>query len=298
MLVLRSGVFLCLLPLSAIAAEPAHSVPDLSGIWAREFIGFEPPASGHGPIANLARIPTGQGNVSVPVGDYHDPILKPEAAEILKRRGEISLSGRDFPLPSNQCGPQPMPYVLWQQEIELLQERKQVVILYLLDHQVRHVRLNARHPARVTPSWSGDSVGRYDGDTLLIDTVGVKAGPQSVADQLGTPQSEAVHVVERYRLVDHDVVTRAAAAAGKEHIRIPSDTAIGDGVAIDPDYKGKGLQLQFTVDDPKVLNAPWSAGSTYQRAAGEWVEIICAENTHEYYANIDTQIPRADKPDF
>ena len=42
---------------------------------------------------------------------------------------------------------------------------------------VRRVRMNQLHPAQVTPSWYGDSVGHYEGDTLVIDTVGVKTGP-------------------------------------------------------------------------------------------------------------------------
>src|ERR1051325_7161441 len=77
----------------AMAAEP---VPDLSGAWAREFIGLDTPPSGHGPIANLSRMPSGQGNINVPVGDFNDPILKPDAAALSKKRGEISLTGTNF----------------------------------------------------------------------------------------------------------------------------------------------------------------------------------------------------------
>jgi len=55
----------------------------------------------------------------------------------------------------------------------------------------------------VTPSWYGDSVGHYEGDTLVIDTVGVKIGPFAMVDMYGTPHSPALHVVERYRLIDY-----------------------------------------------------------------------------------------------
>ena len=73
----------------------------------------------------------------------------------------------------------------------------------------------------------------------------------------------------------------------------------GDAVLpIDPDYKGKGLQLELTVEDEGVFTMPWSATVTYRRGLGEWPEIICGENTHEYYAGRDTAVPRADKPDF
>jgi hypothetical protein len=52
------------------------------------------------------------------------------------------------------------------------------------------------------------------------------------------------------------------------------------------------------VEDPNIFTTPWSATATYLRAQGGWVENVCAENIHEYYANRDTPVPRADKPDF
>jgi len=290
--------FVALLVAPGDGSQTDAPVPDLSGLWAREYLGFEPPESGPGPVANLSRIPTGQSNPDELVGDYKNPLLKPAAAEVLKTRGEISLSGKTFPDPSNQCAPHPMPYILWQWEIEILQRKDEVVILYMQDHQFRHVRLNSAHPTHVTPSWSGDSVGHYEGDTLVIDTAGVKVGPLSMVDVLGTPQSEAVHVVERYRLVDYETAIEALKRADKEHIHVLPEISVGDGVAVDPAYRGKGLQLQFTVDDPNVFTMPWSASSTFLRAASEWREGVCAENTREYYANKDTAIPTDDTPDF
>ena len=53
-------------------------------------------------------------------------------------------------------------------------------------------------------SWYGDSVGHYEGDTLVIDTVGIKIGPFAMVDMYGTPYSEALHVVERYQLLDYE----------------------------------------------------------------------------------------------
>ena len=61
------------------------------------------------------------------------------------------------------------------------------------------MRLNGPHPEQVKPTWHGDSTGRYEGDTLVIDTVGLNAGPAAGLDQFGTPFSAALHVVERYR---------------------------------------------------------------------------------------------------
>jgi hypothetical protein len=92
-------------------------------------------------------------------------------------RGEISLRGIGSPTPRNQCWPGGVPFVSSSGATQLLQQPDKITILYNYDHQVRHVRLNRSHPTQVTPSWYGDSVGHYEGDTLIIDTVGIKIGP-------------------------------------------------------------------------------------------------------------------------
>src|ERR1700704_5020535 len=157
----------------AIGADSRATIPDFSGLWARPYIGFEPPRSGPGPIVNRARI-NGQSNINQFVGDYSSPILKPEAAEMVRKHGELELKGLVAPNPSNQCLPMSPPYILQRQEVQMLQQKNQITILYNEDQQVRRVRLNAQHPARVAPSWMGDSVGHYEGDTLVIDTIGIK----------------------------------------------------------------------------------------------------------------------------
>jgi hypothetical protein len=76
--------------------------------------------------------------------------------------------------------------------------------------------MNQPHPARVTPSWFGDSVGHYEGDALVIDTVGVKIGPFAMVDMYGTPHSPALHVVERCRLLDYEARRKRRSAARAE----------------------------------------------------------------------------------
>jgi hypothetical protein len=278
------------------AQERAATIPNFAGLWARMTFGAEPPASGPGPLVNLMHRGDGAFDGGKLVGDYNNPILKPAAAAEVKRQGEISKTGNAFPDPSNQCAPQQPPFILRQQEIQLLQEKDRVTILYMLDHHVRQVRLNASHPQRVTPSWSGDSIGHYEGDTLVVDTVGIKPGRVSMSDQYGSPQSEAMHVVERYRLVDAETAERAFAQNEKEYGR--ADGPVGNGVFIDFDDKGKGLQLQFKVEDPNVFTTPWSATVTYRKAGSQWQEQVCAENTFEYYAAKETAVPRANRSDF
>jgi hypothetical protein len=274
------------------------SLPDFSGLWAHPYLGFEQPLSGPGPVRNKSRRPNGASNPDQLVGDDTNPILKPEAAALIRKRGEISLSGIAFPDPDNLCNYQPVPYIFWNFEIEILQRPDKVVILYNHDHEWRDVRLNQAHPAKVTPSWHGDSVGHYEGDTLVIDTVGVRVGKHSMIDRLGTPYTEAMHVVERYRLLDYEAAKEAMERAQKEWVPIPA-------YAVDPDDKGKGLQLEFTVEDAGVFTMPWTATVTYQRALHkEWHERICSENVTgndfnvQYYSDKDARIPTASKLDF
>jgi hypothetical protein len=136
-------------------------------------------------------------------------------------------------------------------------------------------------------------------DTMVIDTVGIRSDrPFAMVDMYGTPHTAALHVIERYRLLDHEAAKAAEERGENGNFRLPeSDT----GFARDPNYKGKGLQLQFTVEDDGVFTTPWSAAIVYQRPLsplGEWPEFVCSDNRHEYYAGKDTDVPRADKPDF
>jgi len=281
----------------SLSAQTAAPLPDLSGLWARQYIGFEPPVSGPGPVVNRSRV-NGQSNLSQFVGDYTSPILKPDAAAAVKKHGEIELSGTAAPNPSNQCLPMSPPYILQRQQIQLLQQGHQIAILYAEGHQVRRVRLNARHPERVNPSWYGDSIGHFEGDTLVVDTVGIKVGPHSMIDSYGTPYSETLHLVERYRLIDYDEGRAAAAQSERENRRLIADSLTGNGVGIDPEYTGKALQVRFTVEDEQVFTMPWSATTTYWRASGEWVERSCAENVNHFYAGQNASIPTATTPDF
>jgi hypothetical protein len=105
----------------------------------------------------------------------------------------------------------------------------------------------------------------------------------------------ALHVVERYRLIDYEAAKEGWERDAKENIQLPSGD---DWPAADPDYKGKELQLEFKVEDEGVFAMPWSATITYRRALGHWLEIVCAENTREYYASKDAPVPTANKPDF
>jgi hypothetical protein len=281
--------------LAQTTASADKAIPDFSGIWAHPFLtGFEPPASGPGPVLNMARRPDGAGDFQQLVGDYSNPILKPHAAEIVMKHGEMSRAGIGYPTPSNQCWPGGVPYVFWDFAMQMFQRDDRITFVYRQGNEMRHVRMNQPHPARVTPSWYGDSVGHYEGDTLVIDTIGVKQGPFAMLDMYGTPFSDKLHVVERYRLVDYEEARDELARNEKENFK----AGVGNGADFDPAYRGKMLQLHFTVDDEDVFTTPWTATITYWPSLLPWPEQICAENTFEYYNNRDSAVPKADKPDF
>jgi hypothetical protein len=285
---------------AAPAGNNAAAIPDFSGIWAHPYFpGFEPPASGPGPIVNRSRVTRGgvqRANANQFVGDYESPILKPNAAAVLKKYGEISLKGQTYPTPSNQCWPSGVPYIFFQHGLQMLQTPDKVVFLYLRNHEFREVPLNVPHPEHVTPSWNGDSVGHYEGDTLVIDTVGVKAGPYPMLDMYGTPFSPALHVVERYRIVDYREAKAAIDRSMRENIRF----SVGvQSLDYDPEYRGKHLQLAFTVDDAGVFTMPWTATITYAVPLGFWEEHVCAENPNGYFLDGKVgDVPVAKTPDF
>ena len=272
----------------------AEAAPNFSGNWARQAIGLEPPSSGPGPVVKV-KLLAGEG-ISV-VGDHTNPILNSAAAEMVKRRGDAERRGEVLPDPSNQCWPLPPLFGMSNQlQMQILQQQDQVTIVNMSDQQVRRVRLSGEHPAHVTPSWSGDSVGHFDGKTLVVDTIGMKVGPFPMVDPYGTPQSEALHIIERYQLVDYEAAKEAGDRAEEEQgYRVESE--LFDGVMVDHDYKGKGLQVQITVEDKNVFTTPWSGTLTYRRAAREWMERVCAENLRESNGK-DRKVPTADKPDF
>ena len=273
------------------AGPGSASIPDFTRFWRHQSLpGLEPLASGPTSLTNRSRR-NGVSDYNQLVGDYTNPILKPEAAEVVKKKGELSLAGVTYPSPANQCWPEPVPFIFKNFGMMMIQRPQEVTILYDEGPDIRHVRMNQPHPGKLTPSWYGDSVGHYEGDTLVIDTVGTKTdAPFAMLDLYGTPYTKALHVVERYRLIDYEAAQDGLRRDARENQRVPGD--------LDPNYRGKFLQVTFTVEDEGVFTTPWTATITYRPSPMPWQELVCAENTHEYYYNKESDVPAAAKPDF
>ena len=295
---------------AASQTQSAASIPNFSRVWTHpSFPWFEPPVSGPGPITNLSRwngqgpagpggslaLPAGKvgiSNYDQLVGDYNNPILQPWAKEVVKKFGEMSIAGITFPNPSNQCQPSPMPFIYKLQSMQMIQKPDHITMLYGgYNNEVRQVRLNAKHPSPLKPSWYGDSVGHYEGDTLVIDTVGVKTDRKyAMIDLFGTPYTDKLHIVERYRLRDYADVKDAIERNNKENWWFQGDVWTRN-------RDGKFLQLHVTIEDEGVFTMPWTATLTYA-PTDEIAQGVCAENLMEYYNNKETDAPRALKPDF
>jgi len=282
-----------ILPVTGAENQSATFIPDFSGTWRHGTLPWMvPPESGPGPVTNRSRRPdNGQSNYSELVGDYTNPILQPWAAQVVKAKGELSLKGEVFPSPANQCWPEPPPFLFKHMAIQMLPQKDKVVMLFNEDHEVRTVRLNEQHPARVTPSWHGDAVGYYEGDTLVIDTVGIKADRKfPMIDLFGTPYTDKLHVVERWQLLDRDAVKGDLERGTKENWR--------PGAPIDPNYKDKFLRVQFTIEDEGAFTTPWTASMVYTRDPIEWAEVACAENLRGFNTDKEADVPQANTPDF
>ena len=176
-------------------------------------------------------------------------ILKPWVVERMKKDNAEVLAGKFAFTPHSFCMPAGVPgfHLYGFQPLYFVQAPKEVVMIYSNDQQVRHVYLDVPHSADVKPSWYGESVGRYEGDTLVVDTIGLN--DKTFVDNFRTPHTDKLHVVERFRLVDG----------------------------------GKAMQVNITFDDPDAFNTPWSVVQRYDRIQRPMNEEICAENNQQFF---------------
>ncbi|HLH98899.1 MAG TPA: hypothetical protein VKW08_27630 [Xanthobacteraceae bacterium] len=254
---------------------------------------FIPPASGAGPVQQdpahpyvtndefrvTGRQPTAQ------LADLSAPILQPWAREVVRKRNELVLSGKPASPPYASCWPAGVTGFLLRpmtQAMYFIQGPKEVVIILSSKQEVRHVHLIDRHSPNVKISWFGESIGHYEGDALVVDTIGLD--DRTWIDGFGTPHTTQLHVIERFHLIED----------------------------------GKVLEANVHVEDPGAFTMPWDAIQHYRQyeaavrqmpierlaqlasaPEGPLQEMVCADNPSSFFPSADAvPIPQAKSPDF
>ena len=253
---------------------------------------FLPPESGPGPIVSRKDhpyVPNGgeldfaATHPTYRIADLSNPILQPWVIEQMKRDNDEVLAGKIPFMARERCYPGGVPE--WEifrrvapPMVFFVQTPKEVLMIWRGDNQVRHVYMNVPHSAHPKPSWYGESVGHYEGDTLVVDTIGQNT--KTFVDNYRTPHTDQLHVVERFRMING----------------------------------GKTMEVLIHVEDPGAFTTPWNAVQRFARFEGsrgndgKLVESTCAESAsygHFDFGNYGAShsaelapVPQSDRPDF
>jgi hypothetical protein len=211
------------------------------------------------------------------ISDLTNPNIKQWAKDIMKKDNDEVIAGKIAYTPGSSCRPYGVP-AIWNSggPFYFIQSPKEVLIANQGEQYARHIYMNVPHSARPKPSYYGESVGHYEGDTLVVDTIGMN--DKTFADNFRTPHTEKLHVIERIRLIEG----------------------------------GKKLEIHVTAEDPDTFEKPWQGTRVYapyhnDRGEGEeghvgMAEDICQEGNfvgvRNNLASTDYHVPTADKPDF
>lgn len=222
----------------------SDGTPDLTGVWqaGNNQRGTWDEANGGLGVGGTGRDPSKpavQSSTDRQAGAEAAPYQPWAAKKVLE-----AFNRRGIDDPTGLCLPPGVPRAsmlgLYPQQI--VQTPQQIVILYEYMNAFRIIPLNATHPDDVLPSYMGNSVGRWEGDTLVVDVIGFN--DKTWLAGAGTFHTEALHVTERFTRVDNDQIN-----------------------------------YDVTVEDPNVLTKPWILHSTMMLRAGTRLEEnICAEN--------------------
>jgi hypothetical protein len=294
--VLAGAVYLtCSLSFSAMAqSTPPNFAPDRSIGWYAYNRIFIPPPSGAGPLQQDPAHPyvsndefrvTGR-QPTQHLADLSNPILQPWARDVVRKHNELVLSGKLVPSPTASCWPKGVTGFLLSpmtQPMFFIQGPKEVVMILSSFNDVRHIHLTDKHSANVKTSWYGESIGHYEGDTLVVDTIGLD--DRTLVDGFGTPHTKQLHVIERFHLIED----------------------------------GKVLEANIHVEDPGAFTMPWDAIQRFRQyeaavakvpierlvqlasaPEGPLVEMSCTDNPNSFkFPGISAlPIPEAVVPDF
>ena len=224
--------------LDAPAPRTADGTPDLTGVWDNAWFHGGKVAA---PPVSPAGEPPASTFSDVGAGFKAGLPFRPWAAELLKQRKDRGSKDNPdancLPMGLMQFHEQPQPR-------KIIQTRDVIVILYEANSGVRQIFTDGRPSPNNDPQpwWYGYSVGRWEGDTLVVQTTGLKDG--GWLDIWGSPLTDAAKVTERFQRLNYGT-----------------------------------LRIDVTIDDPKAYNAPFSV-RVNQRIIldGELIEFICNEN--------------------
>jgi hypothetical protein len=179
------------------------------------------------------------------------PPLKPEYIKLLERRIRAKNRGTPEADTETQCLGHGMPRVMESPyPIEIVQTPGRITFLHEVAHELRTIYMNRPHPEHPRVDFNGDSVGHWEGDTLVVDTIAID--PRSFIDDEGSSHSGQEHVIERYRKVDG----------------------------------GAEIELTVTVEDPVTLEHPYSYKRIYHwRPDIRLQEYVCEENNRNAPVN-------------
>jgi len=265
-----SGLFVAGVFAAGVSAQ--SSVPDFSSnqtSWqGGNGVNFTPVPGAVGPVVNDPAHPHYSNAEARRLGvqptyriaDLSNPNIKQWAKDVMKKDNDEVLAGKIAYTPGSSCKPSGVPvFMLDGGPFYFVQTAKEVLIIASEDSQVRRVYMNVPHSANVKPSWYGESVGRYEGDTFVVDTIGLSN--KTFVDHFRTPHTEKLHVVERWHMING----------------------------------GKTMEVEVTVEDPDTFFKPWKGTVRWDRVQQAFSEYVCVEGNLQLF---DYGVPKADKPDF
>ena len=229
---------------------------------------YLPPPSGPGPVMSIKDhpyVPNGQGQPTYRLADTSNPILQPWAKAQMEKTNDDVRAGKVPYITRERCWPAGVPgFTVYTrvQAIHFYPHAKEITLINELNTQVRHIYMDVPHSTNPGHTWYGESVGHYEGDELVVDTIGLN--DKTFVDNSRTPHTDKIHVVERWKLLEG----------------------------------GRILQASVTVDDPGAFNMPWTGVQRWQRVERELIENLCEDSNVNFFNYSVVPIPQADKPDF
>ena len=257
-------------------AEPNVAPPDFASsgdmAWYHDGVNLAPVPNFPGPLrddpVHRHTDNQGGGQANYSIADLSDPNLTQWAKDIMKKDNDEVLAGKIAFLPHQSCvpaGASMFDMVRGPIPIYFVQSPKEVLIIWPGDHQVRHIYLNVPHSPKPKPSWYGESVGHYEGDWLVVDTIAQDT--RTFIDNFRTPHSDKLHVVERYHLING----------------------------------GNMLEAEVTIEDPAAFKTPVRLQMRARKAQAPdgIIESRCADGeSFNPFGQKEEPIPIAAKPDF